>query len=85
MKQLLFLTGLPTIKQLVIDNSRVIISQVEAMKPEWFIHPRRRTALKESKRKEKIIQLLIPYHVSNNINILHAPHDYDLLPAERII
>ena len=71
MKQLLHLTRLPTIKEMVKVNAGVIVSQVESMKPEWFYHRIGAEKRKEDKRKERVLKdnkdKYIPKHFSKEI------------------
>ena len=62
MKKLLAYLELPTLEQLAIKDSRVVVSQICSIHPEWFLPKNRRLAKKESERKEKCAENGIDYY-----------------------
>ena len=54
MKKLLFLTELPTMLEMAVASAKVIVAQVDGMKPEWFHHANRRYRLREQERRSRV-------------------------------
>jgi hypothetical protein len=90
MKELLSFTQMPTIKEMARTNARVIVSQSESMKPEWFHHQIGAEKRKEDRRKERILkdkkERYIPKHFAKIIEgtLMHELLELAWLNSEQV-